>query len=114
MGANEKTELVSLKEYIEVRLLAIEKTMEATDKSMALRLESMNELRDQIAHERGQYLLRTEHEAIHKALDADIRTLRESRAEISGKASITGLYFTALCVVASLLIAVAALVRSFF
>jgi CHASE3 domain sensor protein len=78
---------ISLKEYIETRLESIKATMEAADKSIALRLDQMNELREQITEERGKYLTRREFEVSEKSIKEDIRSLRESRAELAGKAS---------------------------
>lgn len=107
-------ENVTLRELVEAKIESLKATMTATDLTMERRLEAMNELREQITSERGHYVTRQEHDQTHAKLNEDVRELRESRAEIAGKASLASVYFTALCVVLSLLIAVAALVHSFF
>ena len=86
--AQNHKDLVSLRDYVESRLDAIKATMEASDKAMEFRLESMNEFRDQINTERRAYITRSEHELIHNQLADDIRMLRESKAKAEGKASI--------------------------
>jgi hypothetical protein len=97
-------EIVSLREYLESRLEAIQATMTATDKSMEIRLNAMNELRDQINQERGRYITKDEHEPTHQRLESDVRDLRESRAELAGKASMTSVYWTGLMAALAMLI----------
>ena len=113
--------IVSLRDYVDTRMEAVEATMRATERAMDIRLETMNEFRAQINAERGEYIqrshleaMRAEHDAVHKSMDNDIRSLRESRSEVHGKASVSAVYFTALCVVVSLLLSVAAFVRSLY
>ena len=51
------------------------------------RLASMNEFRAQLKDQAATFVPRTEHMILHDRLDEDIRTLRESRALLEGKAS---------------------------
>jgi hypothetical protein len=103
-------DIVTLRDYLESQIAALKDTMSATDRRVDDRLVYMNELRDQITSERGWYMLRSEHELIHKSLDADIRVLRESKAELHGKASISAVYIAGILASMSLLIGVASIV----
>jgi hypothetical protein len=73
-------EVVTLKEYINVLILNLEKRLDernrlqeiALDKAaetLRLRLETMNEFRDQINKERGEYITRKELDLILKPLE---------------------------------------------
>jgi hypothetical protein len=110
--AQNHRDIVSLRDYIESRLDAIRSTMQATDKTVEARLLAMNELREQINAERGHYLPRSEHEAIHKSLDEDIRSLRESRSELAGKASMAQLYATWIFASVGLVISLLSLLKN--
>jgi uncharacterized coiled-coil DUF342 family protein len=106
--------MVSLRDYVDTRVASVIETMSATERSMEIRLEAMNELRDQINRERGTFITRSEHDTTHKSLDQEIQGLREFRSEVNSKASITSVYFTATCVLVSLVISVASLIKSFY
>ena len=80
------------------RINALEKAIVVARESMEKRLEQMNEWRAQLSENERSYLPRTEFQAHHaklegdlqKAIDSfndDIRSLRESRATLEGKAS---------------------------
>ena len=98
-------EIVTLKEHLEKQLQSIRDTMKASDKAMDVRLEAMNELRDQIYRERGAYISRVEHDAVHKSLDENVQGLMMSRAELHGKASMASVFWTGIVSFCSLLLA---------
>jgi hypothetical protein len=79
---------IKLKEYIDMRIAAIEKAIDLAADNLKMRLEGLNEWRTQNKEERQQYITKAEHDFVLK----DIRELRESRAEISGRASMTSVY----------------------
>jgi hypothetical protein len=91
-------EYITLKEYIETKIHALEKQMEikfdSINKATQIaitnnekRLEGMNEFREQLENQSSTFITRNEHEIINKQIVDDIRSLRESRAELQGKAS---------------------------
>jgi|GEM_PF-4928713 len=53
-------DLVTLRDYVDMRFDAFEKTQAASEKATDHRLFQMNELRDQIESERGTYVTRAE------------------------------------------------------
>lgn len=106
-------DIVTLREYLESRLEAVAATMAATEKALEVRLAAMNELRDQINTERGRYVQREESNKDHRALEADIRDLRESRALLAGKASMASVFWTGFVSVLSLMIALMSLAVTF-
>ena len=84
---------VSLKEYFSSQLCALRKqyderfrVLELSTKEakadMDKRLEGMNEFRQQLKDQSATFIARPEHEAVLK----EIQGLRESRAELAGKA----------------------------
>ena len=103
-------DIVTLKEYVEKQIDAVRLTMAATDKAMEVRLEAMNELRDQINRERGSFISRNEHDAVHKSLDQDVQSLMMSRAELHGKASMASVYWTGIVSFVSLLLGTLSLI----
>ena len=50
------------------------------------RLENLNEWKNTVKDRNETYFTRTEHEQYMKAVEADLRVLRESRAELAGAA----------------------------
>lgn len=82
MAATDR-DIVTLKEYLDSRLHAIEKAtaiaLAATDK----RFESVNEFRNTLRDQQAMFATLAE----VKNLREDIQSLKESRAELAGKAS---------------------------
>lgn len=96
---------VTLKEYVDVRMCALEKRLDdrigalekATEVAYAnqqVRLAGMNEIRDQLRDQASTFITRADLEACVNPLavevrgfSADIRMLREAKATIDGKAS---------------------------
>jgi hypothetical protein len=54
---------------------------------MDKRLEGMNEFRNQLKDQSTMFFTKAEHEQFGKRIEDDIRSLRESRASLEGKAS---------------------------
>jgi hypothetical protein len=81
---------VTLKEYFESRLAAIEKAVGIAHQSMEARLLSMNEFRASLRDQSMMFVTKAEHDALCDRvdrLDKEVQGLRESRAELAGKAS---------------------------
>jgi hypothetical protein len=78
---------VTLKEYLESRLENIEKSTDLAARIMEKRLEGMNEFRETLKDQASQFVTRTELIVIQKAIEKDIRELRDFKATIEGKAS---------------------------
>jgi chaperonin cofactor prefoldin len=75
-------------------LAAIKEATRLAKDVVDVRLASMNEFRSALSDQADSFLTRTEYQAQHQNLesrftrmDEDIRMLRESRAELQGKAS---------------------------
>ena len=106
---------VPLRDHVEVRLTDLEKlvslnfrahehahklmeTLRLADKeSLDKHLAWLNELRGALRDERSErdkMFSRSEHEVYQKSVEADLRVLRESRAELQGKASQSNLNVT--------------------
>lgn len=113
-GKGHTVEYVTLRDYIDTRIDAIEKAISVAYRSMESRLEGMNEFRNtlkdqnlsfitkaeyQLAHDRlveeikttrdqiARLLTRTEHDASFTRVSEQIKSLELSRAELQGKAS---------------------------
>ena len=99
-------EVVTLKEYIESRLSSIhEATTKAYD-SMNRRLEGMNEFRASLRDQAAQMVTTKELNAFRDKVEADIRSLRESRATLEGKASVISVYISYALAVGSILFSI--------
>jgi len=78
---------VSWKEYVDIRLAANEQAVELAREILMQRLETMNQIREQLRDQAQTFIPRSEFTIMCKKTDDDIRSLRESRAELAGKAS---------------------------
>ena len=88
--------LVSLKEFIEVRLDASQHALELARELMEVRLEGLNHLRNQVLtkaeYDSAHHALAVKHDSDVKMIQASISDLREWKAEQKGKASQTSVY----------------------
>ena len=96
---------VPLRDYLEHQIQAVGNKVEASERvvlskldamevattlsreNLEQRLDAMNEWRQQSKDREREFLSRAEYAAYHDRVVDDVRSLRESRAEISGKAS---------------------------
>ena len=96
---------ISLKAYVDTRFTALEDKIDSLEKllktmvdqivdnttlartGMERRLDGMNEFRDALRDQAAMMVTRVEMEAAIKGMGGDIQSLRESRAELAGKAS---------------------------
>jgi len=77
----------SLEKLLEAQFAAIEKATALYQRTLDVRLEGLNEWRQQSKDREREFLPREEYRVSHDRVVEDVRSLRESRAEISGKAS---------------------------
>ncbi len=86
-AAGMEKRLEGMNVYFESRLSGVDKAISVAAAGMEKRLEGMNEFRNQLKDQTGTFITRAEHDAILNRMNEDIRMLRESRAELAGKAS---------------------------
>ena len=79
-------EYVTLKDYVDTSLEARDKALEVACDNLDRRLEAMNEIRNALRDQSMLFLTKAEYNVFKETLEADIRSLRESRAELAGKA----------------------------
>jgi hypothetical protein len=82
-----EAEFVTLRDYVDTRLDAIEKEKDASTRALEKRLDGMNEIRDALKDQQSFFVSKAEYRTAHERLADDIRSLRESRALLEGKAS---------------------------
>jgi len=91
-----KGELISLKEYFDIRLKDImrllderfktqKSALELAEHALTLRLESMNEFREQINKERGTYATKETLTLLLDTFDSRLKKLEMANAFASGK-----------------------------
>ncbi len=97
---------VSLEKHFETRIIAIEKSIEATAKVLDRRLEGMNEFREALKDQASKFITRSELNVIIQRLDVDIRVLREYKATMEGKASQTSVSFAYAIAIISLIVGI--------
>ena len=83
---------ITLRDYIDTRLAAMQSAVDLARGQMDKRLDGMNEFRDALKDQAAMLATKTELESAKAMFEADIRSLRESRAELSGKASMSSVY----------------------
>jgi hypothetical protein len=108
---------VTLKEYFEdkidelekgmaLRIQSLEKATDLAKAGMDERLARMNEFRDALKDQSNTFLTRQEAAIRMDRIDEDIRSLRESRSELFGKASQNQLNVALLIGVAGLVLSI--------
>jgi ABC-type antimicrobial peptide transport system permease subunit len=99
------------KVYTESRLVSLEKATSIAASNMEKRLEGMNEFRDQLRDQTGTFITRIEIESQIKKIEEDIKVLRESKANLEGKASQQSVYIAYLIALIGIIIGVINLIR---
>lgn len=88
---------------------AINEASILASENMKTRLDNMNEFRESLKDQTNEYMPRAEFNIIIAKYEADIRMLRESNAEMKGKASNQSVMFAGLIAVAGIIIGVVGL-----
>ena len=107
------TKITGLTGLFETKIMANEKAVELASRTLSARLDLMNEFRMQLRDQSSTFFPRSEHEIYIKAVDKDIRELRESKAELAGKASEKSVAFTMIVAMIGIILSFAALMHSF-
>jgi hypothetical protein len=95
---------VTLKEYVDLRFIEMQRAVDKAEASMAYRLQGMNEFRETIQDIQSKSIPRTEYDVAHKQIEKEIKILQASASEAKGKASATAMFIVAGIALASLLI----------
>jgi len=101
---------VPLREFISEKFSALEKSTELSRQAMEKRLDSMNEFRQQLKDQADRLLPRAEYTLQHDRVLEDVRGLRESRAELAGKANQTAVNIALVIALVGLALAVIGLI----
>ena len=100
MAIEERESAIPLREYVDIMVrherelraewikMNAEMVREAKN-YVDTKLEKMNEMREQINTERGQYALRIEHVADYKAIDGRLRVIEGFTANLQGRILVT-------------------------
>ena len=84
---NTNDTLVSLREYLEARIAAVEAGIVAAKESADMRLEGMNQFRQQIERERSFYVPRGEYQIARDGLEKAVHEQQLKWSNLEGKAS---------------------------
>jgi len=87
-------EYVTQKDYVDMRVGGLMRQIDQSLAAMNLRLEGMNQFRDQLNMQSKTFITKEMFDARNIQQDKDIRELRESRATLEGAASQTSMYIT--------------------
>ncbi len=85
--ANFVNQLLSIERQVNTQITSLKDATTLAKFEMDKRLEGMNEFRNQLKDQANMYFTKSEHEQFGKRIEDDIRSLRESRATLEGKAS---------------------------
>lgn len=69
--------VVSLKEYVDTKLIDIKTATDLAAENLKVRLNNLNEWREQNKSERANYLTRNEYDSKHELLNTKIETLQK-------------------------------------
>ena len=104
----------ALSKEMEYRFAAEKETRQGLANSMEKRLEAMNEFRAALQDQAQKFFTRPEHEVYMKTVESDLRTLREFRANLEGKASQSSVTIALVLSAISILIGISGVVVSIF
>jgi len=123
-------EYVSLRDYIDTRFAAVDKASNLALGTLETRLTSMNEFRGELKDQATTFATKTEVQLLRDAafthvtkaefiiwkdrIDEDIRSLRESRSLLEGKASQSSVNISLLIGIIGLILAFVSIILRFF
>ena len=102
--------LVEQREYFLSRIIALEKATELAAGTLEKRLEGMNEFREALKEQNATFATRGELRVFRDTVEADVRILRESKANLEGKASQQSVNNTKLVAYVALIVGVVSLI----
>jgi hypothetical protein len=111
--SRERETLESMREFFESKIQAIETATKIAYETMERRLEGMNEFRDTLRDQAGKFVTRSEIDVVREAIEDDLRILRESKANLEGKASQGAVNVALLFSVIGLLLGIFGIVMKF-
>ena len=104
---------VTLKEYVDTRLAALEKATELAANALRERLATMNEFRDTLRDQAGQFVTRKELDLKLNGLAKETAELRQFRDRQEGMASQRSVNAATLIAVAGLILSIIGLAVRF-
>jgi hypothetical protein len=99
-------QLNALEKQVCTQIVSLKEATSIAKNEMDKRLEGMNEFRNQLKDQSNTYFTKGEHEQFAKRIEEDIRSLRESRASLEGKASQNAVNVSYIIAVMALIISV--------
>ena len=101
---------VSWREYVDMRLEAMDKALGLSREVLDVRLEGMNRFREQLTKQSETFLTRSEYDAKHSLLMERIRQIELESAKISGKADQGAVYSARLIAVIGIIMGIVSIV----
>jgi lysyl-tRNA synthetase class I len=109
-----KADVISLKEYVDVRIKQIEKSTELTHQAIDKRLEGMNEFRDALKDQAAGFFTRKEHELYKEKIDAELKTLQKFQTEMQTKANQSSVNITLGISIIGIILGMVSFIMGFF
>jgi chromatin segregation and condensation protein Rec8/ScpA/Scc1 (kleisin family) len=96
----------AVKDNSKLRYVSIEKATQIAKQSADKKLDAMNEFRDSLKDQNENFVRKAEYQGQMLRMTDDIKSLRESRSFLEGKASITSVYIAYSIALLSLVISI--------
>ena len=97
---------ISMRDYVDLRFSVIENGIDVERAAMERRLDGMNEFREALRDTSQKHVTKDEFTIVRNQFDNDIRTLRDFRAEMQGKASQSAVIVAYVLLIGNLFISV--------
>ena len=104
--ADEDRDRISIRDYFDSKLEALDRATATTAAQMERRLEGMNEFRDTLRDQASRLVTREEFALVQRSIEAEIRQLREFKVAVESKASQASVMVVAVFVVINLVLAI--------
>ena len=105
----DKRDAVTLRDYFEARIVALEKATSLAAATMDKRLDGMNEFRDTLKDQASRFITRDELRIQMHATNETLKSLQSYRDQMEGKASAKSVYVAMALSIIGLIIGLARL-----
>ena len=76
-----KKETISMRDYVDLRFNESQRAIDKAEKSICIRMDTMNEWRQAMTDREAKYLTREEYRLAHEALDGRLNSVKELSAK---------------------------------
>ena len=101
-----ESELKRIEQNADLKYLSVKEATTLAKNEVDIRLAGMNEFREALKDSNATFMTKTEFSIYHDKISEDVKSLRESRANTEGKATMTSVYISYIIAIIALTISI--------